>query len=175
MITFGSTTIFHRLRHRRAKLAQERCINRQGLVRALEHDYTFLPCKQSRDNVCRKWPEHREVEHSDLESPSLTKEIGDSLGICNYGALPRDHPVSIVDAISARASIVTPAQISELAHRAIGKRRNVIKVEGALRGNALSVAVLILHHAKHCRMIHIEHLGNATAFRTECETLCGCR
>ena len=101
--------------------------------------------------------------------------IGDGLGVRDDGALAEDYPLGVIGAIARRPRIPAPCERGVFIERAIGEVSDVIEVERSLRRHALCVAVLVLHHAQHRRIVEVERLRNAAALVAEHEPLGRCR
>ena len=156
-------TCLHGLRHCRADLLEQRIVDGQGLVRALEHGHALLAAQQLADPICGERTEHRHVQHADLESPLLAQVIGHDLGVGHERPLADQNPLGIFQPIAGGPLILPARELLELAHRLVRQSFDVVEVERTLRRYALHVAVLVLHGAEQRGVVQVEHLGNPPA------------
>ena len=111
------------------------------------------------------------LTHANLQPARRAQVIGDRFGVRHHGALTDDHPLGVVGAIAGRARVPAAGERGVFVERAIGELGDVIEVERPLRRDALRVAVLVLHHAEHRRIVEVERLRDAAALVAEHEPL----
>ena len=169
--TGRQAAIFDSLRHRRPNLPQQRQVHGQRLVGALHHHHTLLASQQRDEQVSRERPEHREVHHADLEPARRAQVIDHGLGVRHHRTLADDHPLCVVRAVALRPRVVASGEGGVFVQRAIGEGRDVVEVERPLRRHALRIAVLVLHHAEHRRVVEVERLRDAAPLVAEHQPL----
>ena len=159
------------LRHCRADLAEDRRVHRERLVGAFQHHDAALAGEERRDEVGRKRAEHREVQHADLQPAHVAQVVGHRHGVRHDGALADDQPLRVVGAMATRSRVAAAGELRVLLERAVGERRDVVEIERALGGHALGIALLVLHHTEHRRIVQVEHFRDAAPHLTEHEAL----
>ncbi len=171
----GTATVFDRLPHRGAGLAQQRCVDGQRLIGPLQEGHGLLALEHVRQLIGRERAEHRHLHDADLEPPRLAEVVGHGLGVRNDRALTGDHVLRVVHPVAHDALVLAPREGGVLVERPIRDGLDVVEVERALRGHALRVAVLVLHRTEHGGEVEIVEFGHAPALLTEHETLRGRR
>ncbi len=163
--------VLERLAHGGADLAQQRRIDRQRLVHPLQHRDPALAAQQARHEVAGERPEHGDVEDPDLEAAGGAQVVADRLAVGDHRSLARQDVLGIVQAVADRPIVAPSGELRVLAERPFREVDDVVEVEGALRRDALGVAVLVLDDAEHRRVVEVEHLRDAPALVAEHEAL----
>ena len=138
-----------------ADLPGQRRIHRQRLVEPLEHGDAALALQRARQQIGGKRPEHHQVEHPHLEMAVLAQMIGDRFRGGDQAALAQQHVVGVFEAVAEHARVAAAGEGCELGESLVRQRRDVVEEERPLRGHALHVAVLILHHPGHDRVVDV--------------------
>ena len=144
-----------------ADLAHQRQVDRQRLVEALEHRDALAALQDPAEEVGRERPEHHEIDDADLDAARLAQIVGDRLGGGDDAALAEDQVVGVLGAVAHDAGVGPPGEGAELLERPVGEPLHMVEEEGALRGDALHVRVLVLHQARHHRVVDVPEQRNA--------------
>ncbi len=78
---------------------------------------------------------------------------------------------AVFHAVAGDARVAAAGERGVLLEGLVGEGLDVIEVERTLGGDALGVAVLVLHHAEHGRVVVVEQLGDAPACLAEDQPL----
>ena len=145
------------------------------MIGSLQHRHSLLALQHPGEQVRRKRPEHREIEHPDLQVPGFPQVVTNRFGVADYRALSHEHVLSILQPVPGDACVLSPGERGEFGHGLVGQRCDVVKEERPLRCHTLAVRVLILYHSDHRRIVDVEHLGYAASLLAKHPALGGCR
>ena len=127
------------------------------------------------DEIAREGPEHGQIDRSKLDAAGFSQEVADGLGIRRQRSLADDGVLRILHPVSGGPRVAAARQLCELLEGLLGELHQMVEVEGALSGDALGVALLVLHRAEHRRIVQIEQLRNAATALAEDQPLRRCR
>ena len=102
-----------------------------------------------------------EVDDADLDAARLAQVVGDRLGVGDDAALAEDQVVGVLGAVAHDARVAPAGERAELLERPVGEPLHVVEEEGPLRGDALHVGVLVLHQARHHRVVDVPEQRDA--------------
>ena len=138
-----------------ADLAHQGQVGRQRLVEALEHRHALATLQHLPEQIRRERPEHHQVDDANLDAAGLAQVVGDGFGRGHDTPLAEDQVVGVVGAVAHDPGVGPAGESVELAERPVGEPLDVVEEEGALRGDALHVSVLVLDQAGHHRVVDV--------------------
>jgi hypothetical protein len=167
----AGAAVLHRLGHGRPNLAQQRRVDGKRLVHALQNHDAPQTAQQPRDEIAREGPEHGEVDDADPNAAGFAEVVADRLGVGHQRPLADDGVLGVLHPVAGDAGVLASRELGKVGKGLIAELRDVVEVEGALRRNALRVAVLVLHGTEHRRIVEVEELGDAAAALAEHQAL----
>jgi hypothetical protein len=174
-VSVAGTAVLGGLRQRGPDLPQQRCVDGERLVDPLQDQDAETAAQVAADQVRREGTEHGQVQHADPEAARVAQVVADRLGVLDDRPLSDDHVLGVLDPVAGGPRVVAAAERRVLREGPIGELDDVIEVEGTLGGDALRVAVLVLHRSEDHGVVEVEQLGNPPALRAEHQALGGRR
>ena len=152
--------VLHGLAQGSADLAHQRQVCRQWLVQPLQHHDALAALEYPAELRPGKGPEHGQVDHTHLQATGLAQVIRHHLGAGNQAALADDQVIGILHQVGGHRPVLATGQLVKFIERLFRQFADMVEEERPLGRHTLHVGILVLHQARHQRVVHIPQLGD---------------